>query len=176
MKGLHINLWVDDTLACVIILALGVTIYKSCKVTRKYLNLVAVLSAILILSALCVITYISILYTDYLSPNMDRAKPRNFALETAIVCYDLVLLVIAVKYLTIGIKMKLNVEGVDPTTHDSKINLFYLVLTILNIIFPLLGSLLFVLQDKTSGWRVTCVWITFIFQLTSCAILIYALY
>ena len=49
---------------------------------------------------------------------MDRAKSRNFALETAIVCYDLVLLIIAVKYLTIGIKMKLNVEGVDPTIHD----------------------------------------------------------
>lgn len=35
-----------------------------------------------------------------------------------VVCYDLVVLVIAVKYLTNSIKVKLNVQRVDPTKHD----------------------------------------------------------
>ena len=35
ITGLYINLWVDVTLACVIILALGVTIYRSCKATGR---------------------------------------------------------------------------------------------------------------------------------------------
>jgi hypothetical protein len=108
-KGIRVNLWVDVTLTSVIIIALGVTIYRSYKSTKRYLNMVAVLSAILILSALCVITYISILYLDCLNGNLDREKSRNFALEAAVVGYDLVLLVITVKYLTISIKMKLNV-------------------------------------------------------------------
>jgi len=107
--GITVNLWVDVALTSVIILALGVTIYRSYKSTQRYLNMVAVLSAILILSALCVITYISILYLDRRDSYFYRDKSRNFALEAAVVGYDLVLLVIAVKYLTISIKMKLNV-------------------------------------------------------------------
>jgi hypothetical protein len=110
--GITVNLWVDVALTSVIILALGVTIYRSFKSTQRYLNMVAVLSAILILSALCVITYISILYLDRRDSDsyyFYRDKSRNFALEAAVVGYDLVLLVIAVKYLIISIKMKLNV-------------------------------------------------------------------
>lgn len=100
-KGLKVYLWLNVGFACLIITALGVTIYRSYKSTQRYLNMVAVLSAILILSALSAITYIA------LDQNRDYAK--NFALETVVVCYDLVILVIAVKYLTNSIKVKLNV-------------------------------------------------------------------
>jgi hypothetical protein len=107
-KGLKVYLWLNVGFACLIITALGVTIYRSYKSTQRYLNMVAVLSAILILSALSAITYISILFIDIaLDQNRDYAK--NFALETVVVCYDLVILVIAVKYLTNSIKVKLNV-------------------------------------------------------------------
>ena len=66
-KGIEIYLWVNVGFACLIIIALGVTIYRSYKTTQRYLNMVAVLSAILILSALSAITYISILFIDLAS-------------------------------------------------------------------------------------------------------------
>lgn len=63
-KGRKVYLWVNIGFAFMIIIALGVTIYRSYKTTQRYLNMVAVLSAILILSALSAITYISILFID----------------------------------------------------------------------------------------------------------------
>jgi uncharacterized membrane protein YqjE len=70
-KGLEVYLCVNVGFACLIIIALGVTIYRSYKTTQRYLNMVAVLSAILILSALSAITYISILFID-LASDRDR--------------------------------------------------------------------------------------------------------
>ena len=67
IKGLKVELWVNVGLACLIIIALGVTIYRSYKTTQRYLNMVAVLSAILILSVLSAITYILILFIDIAS-------------------------------------------------------------------------------------------------------------
>ena len=64
IKGLKVELWVNVGFACLIIIALGVTIYRSYKTTQRYLNMVAVLSAILILSVLSAITYILILFID----------------------------------------------------------------------------------------------------------------
>ena len=64
LKGLKVELWVNVGVACLIIIALGVTIYRSYKTTQRYLNMVAVLSAILILSVLSAITYILILFID----------------------------------------------------------------------------------------------------------------
>jgi len=70
--------------------------------------MVTILSAILILSCLSALVYICFLFTDLANDN-DHDGSKNFALELAVVCYDIVILVIAIKYLTNSVKVNLNV-------------------------------------------------------------------
>jgi len=70
--------------------------------------MVSILCAILILSCLSALVYISFQFIELANDN-EHKGPKNFALELAIVCYDLVILVIAIKYLTNSVKVNLNI-------------------------------------------------------------------
>ena len=99
------------------------------------------MSGMLIVSVALVMVYIVLMYYD-----MRNEAPaqhiyiRNYFLLLGIACFDIVLLILAVKYFVIGIKMELTLQGADPERYDSSLNKMYVSLILLNLLFPMLEA------------------------------------
>jgi hypothetical protein len=72
------------------------------------------LGILLIISEISILTYAVLVYTDSLHDELEHARSRNFALQLGIALDGVVLLILAIKFLVISIKMKLNLKGVNP--------------------------------------------------------------
>jgi len=99
------------------------------------------MSGMLIVSVALVMVYIVLMYYD-----MRNEAPaqhiyiRNYFLLLGIACFDIVLLILAVKYFVIGVKMKLTLQGENPERYDSYLNKMYVSLIVLNLLFPVLEA------------------------------------
>ena len=177
-RFLIINFAIDVVFAMALIIALVITIYRS--LHQNGLYLLALMSVLLIVSVLCILTFIVILFLELYHKD-HYIEGQNSILQVGVALYNLVLLIISIKYLTISIKMSLH-KDVDNTLYDKFISIMYKTLAILNVVFPVLTGVFvdLYLPDRTKHiyevLRKVCSSITFILQIITCVILIIAVY
>lgn len=70
------------------------------------------------LSVTSIMLFTIFLYKD-IKNHGSHSYYRNYALQFGVACYNVVLLILAMKYLVISIKMKASFEGGDPDKHDT---------------------------------------------------------